>query len=317
MYHLLHSIFLFGIILGPLSSSLAADLPIADVHMHAYERTASEADWYADKMDSLGVKWGGGVGSYSDEMIAKLGSRYIPAFGQSQFMAAFKNGGEAALQDPNNKFIKFMLSKSVTLFETGKITGFGEIHTDNHSSGPMPMRRQIPINSPVIIEIYKIADKYKGFVQLHVEYSENLANDVIALSRRFPSTKTILAHCVPGRTPNVLPQLHKIFSQTDNVFCETSGENGPTHAAMVPRKAKIYGEGNGRMFGKSGVKEGWRKLIERFPDRVMVGSDTCCGLKPKYPELIEEIRRDFLPAFSPDIAKKLAYENAAKVFNLQ
>ena len=317
MRHLLQLILLLGFIFGPLSVSWASDLPIADVHMHAYERTASEADWYANKIDSLGVKWGGGVGSYSDEMAAKLGSRYIPAFGQSQFMAAFKKGGKAALQDPNNKFMKFMLAKSVSLFEAKRIKGFGEIHTDNHSSGPMPMRRQIPLNSLVIIEIYKIADKYKGFVQLHVEYSDGLADDVIDLSRRFPSTKTILAHCVPGRTPNVLPQLHKIFSQTDNVFCETYGENGPTHAAMVPRKAKIYGEGNGRMFGKSGVKEGWRKLIERFPDRVMVGSDTCCGLKPKYPELIEEIRRDFLPAFSPDIAKKLAYENAAKVFNLQ
>jgi len=317
MRNLLRSILWLGLVFGPLSTSSAADLPIADVHMHAYEKTASEADWYTNKMDNLGVKWAGGVGNYSDEMIAKLGRRYIPAFGQSEFMAAFKKGGEAALQDPNNKFIKAMLTKSVALFEAGKIKGFGEIHTDNHSSGPMPIRRQIPLDSPVVQEIYKIADKYQGFVQLHVEYSEGLADDVIALSKRFPSTKTILAHCVPGKTPNVLPQLHKIFSQTDNVFCETSGENGPTHTAMVPRKAKVFGEGNGRMFGKAGVEKGWRKLIERFPDRVMVGTDTCCGLKERYPELVQEIRRDFLPAFSPDIAKKLAFENAVSVFELK
>jgi hypothetical protein len=317
MRNLLRSILWLGIVFWPLSSSWAADLPIADVHMHAYERTASEADWFADKMDSLGVKWGGGVGNYSDEMIAKLGSRYIPSFGQSEFMAAFKKGGGAALQDPNNKFIKAKLTKSVALFEVGKIKGFGEIHTDNHSSGPMPIRRQIPLISPVVQEIYKIADKYQGFVQLHVEYSEGLADDVIALSKRFPSTKTILAHCVPGKTPNVLPQLHKIFSQTDNVFCETSGTNGPTHAGKIPVYSRIYGVGNGRMFGRDGVKQNWKGLIERFPDRIMVGTDPCCGLKPKYSELIEEIRRDFLPTFSPDIAKKLAYENAAKVFGLE
>ena len=120
MRRLFQSILLFGIILGPLSESRAADLPIADVHMHAYERTASEADWFVDNMNHLGVKWGGGVGNYSDEMIAKLGSRYIPAFGQSQFMAAFREGGAAALLDPDNKFIKFMLAKSVALFEAKK-----------------------------------------------------------------------------------------------------------------------------------------------------------------------------------------------------
>ena len=181
----------------------------------------------------------------------------------------------------------------------------------------MPMRRQIPIDSPVVMEIYKIANKFEGFVQLHVEYSDGLADKVIDLSKQFPLAKTILAHCVPGKTPDVLPQLHRIFSHSDNVFCETSGGNGPIHTAMVPRKAKIYGEGNGRIFGKSGVNAGWRRLIERFPNRVMVGTDPCCGLKLKYPELIEEIRRDLLSAFSPEIAKKLAYENAVKIFGLQ
>lgn len=299
------------------SSVLAEDLPIADVHMHAYERTSTEADWYASQMDKLGVKWAGGVGNYSEEMVSKLGDRYIAAYGQSQFMAAFRNGGEEALKDSNNKFIKSMLTKSVELFEAKKIRGFGEIHTDNHTSGPAPIRRQISLDSPVILEIYKIANKYEGFVQLHVEYSESLAEQVIMLSQNFPRTKTILAHCVPGKSHDVLPQLHKIFSHTQNVFCETSGENGPTHVSMVPRKVQIYGEGNGRMFGKTGINKGWRKLIERFPDRVMVGTDTCCELKPKYPELVEEIRRDLLSQFTPAIARQLAFENAVKILKLQ
>ena len=305
------------LIFASLNLASASDLPIADAHMHAYEKSTSEAQWFLKKMDELNVKWGGGVGNYSDEMADALGPRYIPAFGQQEFMAAFKTGGEQALQDPNNKFIRKLLMEGEQLFKAGKIKGFGEIHTDNHTSGPMPMRRQIPLINPAVLEMYKIADRYKGFVQLHVQYSDGLLEEILKLSGDFPNATTILAHCVPGKTPDVLKTLHKVFSQTENVYCETSGGNGPTHAAKIPRYTRIYGEGNGRMYGADGLRKGWKRLIERFPDRIMVGTDPCCGLKPEYPELIQEIRTYLLPSLSPEIARKLAHQNAVRIFGLK
>ena len=298
-------------------SPQASELPIADAHMHAYEKSVSEAQWFLKKMDDLNVKWGGGVGTYSNEMADTLGPRYIPAYGQEEFMAAFKTGGEQALQDPKHPLMRKLLEKGEKLFKAGKIKGFGEIHTDNHTSGPRPMRRHIPLLSPVVIEMYKITDRYKGFVQLHVQYSEGLLEDILTLSRDFPNSTTILAHCVPGKNPDVLKTLHKVFSQTENVYCETSGANGPTHGRMIPVYSKIFGEGNGRMYGANGLNKGWKELIERFPERIMLGTDPCCGLKPKYPDLIKEIRTYLLPAFSPEIARKLSYENAVRVFGLK
>jgi len=302
---------------APSLSMATENLPIADVHMHAYEKSESEANWFLKKMNELNVKWGGGVGSYSDHMVDVLGNRFIPAFGQSKFFTAFKTGGEEALKDPNNRYIKSLLRKADQLFQQGKIKGFGEIHTDNRTSGPKRIRRQIPVNSSVVLEMYKIANKYNGFVHLHVQYSPSLASDVIKLSKDFPNSITILAHCVPGRTRDVIPLLRTVFKQTNNVYCETSGVNGPTHASNAPLFTKLFGKGNGRMYGVSGLNKWWKKLIETFPDRVMVGTDPCCGLKQKYPELVKEIREYLLPSLSPAIAKRVAYENAVSVFGLK
>jgi len=77
------------------STSIKAEtnLPIADIHMHAYQKTATEAEWFGSRFEMNGVKWAGGVGNYSEQMAKKLGQRYIGAFGQDYFMGTFKKYG--------------------------------------------------------------------------------------------------------------------------------------------------------------------------------------------------------------------------------
>ena len=70
------------------------------------------------------------------------------------------------------------------------------------------------------------------------------------------------------------------------------------------------------MYGKDGIDKGWLSLIVRFPDRIMVGTDPCCGLKPRYSQLVQDIRKCFLAELPAEIRAEIAYENAKTVFGL-
>jgi hypothetical protein len=82
------------------SKKLAAEVPIADVHMHLY-RSLVPADLLS-AMDRNNVRWGGGVGplapGYDPKDFSKvLGKRYFPAGAMSEFYEMFQLGGESAL----------------------------------------------------------------------------------------------------------------------------------------------------------------------------------------------------------------------------
>ena len=58
----------------------------------------------------------------------------------------------------------------------------------------------------------------------------------------------------------------------------------------------------------------WRRVIERFPDRFMIGSDTWANSQwAAYRELINTHRK-WLSRFSRPVAEKVAYKNAERLF---
>jgi len=87
-----------------------------------------------------------------------------------------------------------------------------------------------------------------------------------------------------------------------------------THAPKLSEALEIYFKLKGH--GKGGLNKGWRKLILRFPNRIMVGTDSCCGRKERYDELVHELRTYFFPELPKDVREKVAYNNALKVFGL-
>jgi hypothetical protein len=153
------------------SASIAAgsDLPIADVHMHAYEKTADEAEWFGSRFEKNGIRWAGGVGNYSEHMANKLGQGYIAAFGQDYFMGTFKKYGPEGLVDLENPLIKTMFAEAKILFEAQKIKGFGEIHIDNETPGAA---RKIPLINPVTLKMLEMTEPVAGFVQFHAQFSD-------------------------------------------------------------------------------------------------------------------------------------------------
>jgi predicted TIM-barrel fold metal-dependent hydrolase len=291
----------------PQSIELAKIVPIADVHMHTYQQNPRSATWWREMMDANGVKWGGAVGDYREDVQTELGNRYIPAVGQPEFFKVFFKEGRSGLIDPNNETFKDLYTRSEKLFSEGKIKGFGEFHTDNHSSGPPRIRRSIRTDNPAMRKFYEIANRYGGFVQIHAEFDGDFEKDILNLSADYPNTTTVLSHCLS--TKNV-DNVAAILEKRKNIVCEVSSL-GAVHVNRlnIPRSPHAYDSG--------GLYGNWIKFIEAYPDQVLIGSDPCCGIDASYSEIISELRTSVLPYLSPVTMEKVANKNAVRIFSLK
>lgn len=291
----------------PQSIELAKIVPIADVHMHTYQQNPRSATWWREMMDANGVKWGGAVGDYREDVQAELGDRYIPAVGQAEFFKVFFKEGRSGLVDPNNETFKDLYTRSEKLFSEGKIKGFGEFHTDNHSSGPPRIRRSIRTDNPAMRKFYEIANRYGGFVQIHAEFDGDFEKDILNLSADYPNTTTVLSHCLSTKNTD---QVGKILGKQKNIVCEISSL-GAVHVNRlnIPRSPHAYDSG--------GLYSNWIKFIEAYPDQVLLGSDPCCGIDAAYSEIISELRTSVLPYLSPVTMEKVANKNAVRIFSLK
>jgi len=291
---------------SPETVELAKKIQIADVHMHTYSRGGPSSAAFLEQMDKNNVRWGGAVGDYRADVADKLKDRCIPAIGQMEFMEVFFSRGVSGLVDDENWTFKRLFKNSEEQFANGSVKGFGELHTDNHSSGPINIRRTIRTDSPAVRKMYSIANKYNGFVQLHSQHDENFTIDILKLSAEFPNTITVLSHCLPASQPKDLANL---FSQRKNIVCEMSA-TGSAHN-------KILGINRpARAFDDNGLRPAWKNLIETYPDQIMVGTDACCGWFNSYSDMVAEIRNNLLPYLSSDLMEKVAYKNAVRIFKL-
>jgi Tat protein secretion system quality control protein TatD with DNase activity len=309
---------LFGLILAPLlhaqpaswgtpvgprpeSESLAQSVPIADVHMH-FDIRHQTVEQMLRRVQENNVRWGGGVGDYASEMQAAWGPNYIPALGQAEFTKVLMTSGESALVNPEHPVFVRLFQEAEDLIASGKARGFGEIHINNRTNVAAndPFGRSIPLDSPVVRRMYEIAEQHSGFVQIHYNKDPRTVEQIPAMAKRYPKTITIVAHCMPVGIPD---DMRRIFNEVQNVMCELSGA---THIHGIKR-----------IVTPEGINSRWLQLIEDFPDRVMMGSDPCCGLMRRYSEIIKVMRTNALASMKPETLEKVAYKNALRVFGLK
>jgi len=62
------------------------------------------------------------------------------------------------------------------------------------------------------------------------------------------------------------------------------------------------------------IEPAWRKVLERFPDRFMIGTDTWVNQQWQIYEKIIAMNRVWLSQFPRKIAEQIAYRNAEKLF---
>ena len=162
----------------------------------------------------------------------------------------------------------------------GPYKGLGEFHLYDSANA----------NGPVARKLMQLAEKQQLAVLAHVD---DVAIDL--LMAHAPKARLIWAHTGIGGAPAA--RVDALMARYPLLIGELSYRPGLTcdDGQLCPE---------------------WRALVTKYPDRFLIGSDTWVNQRwLYYDELMQGYRR-WLGGLPPDVARKVAWDNGARLFGL-
>ncbi|MET0004174.1 MAG: amidohydrolase family protein [Candidatus Thiodiazotropha sp.] len=156
--------------------------------------------------------------------------------------------------------------------------GIGEFH----------LHRVDPADEPLMKSIIALALNKK--IPLHVHSGHEPIDYLYSLS---PDLTIIWAHAGMTEPASVVEEM---MSRYPTLYADTSY-----------RETDI-------LINAGGINEEWRQLLERFAERFMVGSDTWINDQWEDYDHLIAINRKWLAHLTTESAKKIAYQNAERLF---
>lgn len=269
--------------------------PLADVHVH-YKWSQKEVTSPRQAIDTLegqGIELAVVIGTPADyalELKQQAPQRIIAIWSPYRVPGDWSSWA----------FDRDVLERARLAMETRQFEGIGELHLIGGFSPHW--------QSPVIGGLAKIAAEYDVPLLLHTEISQ--PDYMKGLCRAYPDTRFLWAHAGAILTPD---QVSVILESCSNVWIELSARdpwrfiNNPItdqHRTLLPP---------------------WRKLIEKFSRRFMIGSDPVWPVEKldgweepdtgwqQYSRFIG-FHRDWLNKLSPELEQKLRLDNALEFF---
>ena len=302
----------------------AAAFPLIEGHNHLNANIAAET--LIDLMDRARVEAmllmprhyrarseGGGA---SDEQALDYARRYPGRF------IAFV-GGQRDDLGPRSRVWRDKDRADVLLREfaeklgTGSYRGIGEFilvhHAYDAGEGETGGEVRISVDNNVMRRIAALAAEHHVPVLFHAEAEERPAEEADALIGAFPGTLFIWAHnCGRASAEQTARRLRRF----PNLMCDLG------HMFNGPRTQAGYGKGWPRKTpwvhlvqdDAGRVLPEMKRLFETFPDRFMIGTDSAHTHVLKFYEYRIAIFRVTLAQLAPEAARKIAFENARRVF---
>lgn len=298
----------------------APDLPIADAHFHLMPFMTPQ-DLHAH-MDKGNVKWtvsataigNASVSPWQRDSAVKqeLGPRFMPATGGREFYAGEKTHGTAFYSTPAHAARQAAFATMDDLLRPGGVAIAETLPNAETSSADPLRRRRVPTDSPFFIELMEMAIRNQVPLPMHMEWHPESVAELGRLLDRYPKGVVLLSHCGKTSTAEgVRPMLEKY----PNLYCDLSFRSPPQATAESqkdPNRTIFWPES---IFRKPGINADWKRLIEDFPDRFMVGIDDVHSWG-EYDEVVVAIRSGVLAQLSQATAQKVAWRNAVRLFKL-
>jgi len=260
--------------------------PLIDAHSHVPNATAIDAYVAAMKRHNVLKVVLLGVGGLQKEDTAWLtaASKKYP----DRVVAGLP------LADPTSESAASQLELQL---DRGKPRLIGEVHM--RQVGRRLIDRDP--NSPAFGKILDVAAKFEVPIVIHYELTdaaETALDRALAAHRK---STIVLAHGGEG-PPR---RLDRLLLRNPNLFVDLSG----MHFQRTPALASETGP----------LDPGWKALIEKMPDRFMIGVDVWAArlFEPAMLDRLFMWTRRILGELSPDVAERVAHRNAAKLYRLE
>jgi len=197
--------------------------------------------------------------------------------------------------------------------------GIGEISTYHFNKAPPNKNAQhviaYPPNYKPFLDFIEVIAKNNVYLDLHMEpvtregesYEDIYFSGIELLYQKYPDLKLILAHTGMTNVENA----EKILNRYPNVMMSLKLIKKPTKRWL---NIESINNDNYEVF------KDWADLVEKMPNRFVIGTDAKFGRKgrkgfDRYEMLIVGFR-GFLGALSQNAAELVAYKNAQRMYRL-
>lgn len=183
------------------------------------------------------------------------------------------------------QMVQAEFARGVSGDQAGPYRGIGEFHLYDSANA----------NGPVARKLMQFSDKNQLAVLAH---ADDVAIEL--LMAHGPTARLIWAHTDLGGAPAA--RVDALFARYPTLTGELSHRPGLT--CVDPQ-------------GKTRLCPEWRALLGKYPGRFMIGSDTWVNQRwASYGEIMQEYR-SWLGDLPPDLARKIAWDNAATLFGIK
>lgn len=262
--------------------------PLFDAHLH-YNDEAQQAHPLADvlaRMQRNGVKAivansrpnDGTKALVASEQTARAGVTVVPFIRLYRNRADYDNWFR---DETIYEMVQTEFARGVSGAQAGPYKGIGEFHLYDSANA----------NGPVAKKLMQFAETNKLAVLSHVD---DVAIDL--LMAHAPNARLIWAHTGISGVP--VTRVDALFARYPTLMGELSYRPG-----LTCEGGKLCAD--------------WRALLLKYPTRFMIGSDTWVNQRWQYYDDLMKGYRSWLGDLSPDVARRIGWDNGASLFGLK
>jgi predicted TIM-barrel fold metal-dependent hydrolase len=158
---------------------------------------------------------------------------------------------------------------------------------------------------------------HEGIGEFHLHNVDSSDELLLQKIAELAKSNNIYVHVHSGKEP--MDQLFSLEPKLKIIWAHAGmSESAQTVEAMMATYKTLYADTSFRewdILGSEGtIDPAWRRVLERFSDRFMIGSDTCVNSQWDNYEQIMAVNRRWLSQFPRALAEKFAYKNAERLF---
>jgi len=189
---------------------------------------------------------------------------------------------------------------------SGKYVAFGEISPIHYSLREDHPDIEFPSNHPWMLWLADLSAQYDMPILLHLEATEQSLGELANLLEHNREANIVWVHAGWSNTGEA----------TASVLSQMLGEHSNLYLSLKFRRAHSPERQAAYPWDESGsIKSEWVDLFQNFPDRLMIGADPHFGSRDNEFQKYERVQK-LLDNLPPEIAYKIEYENAVRLFGL-
>ena len=221
-------------------------------------------------------------------------------------------GGDGPLWHGSDADFLDKLDRAV---RSGNYFAMGEFEGRHYPSNTNDRDIHMPLNSTAFEIVFKASSDTGVPFLLHHEAEDAMLPELESMLAKYPKSKVVWCHFGRNRNPVTWSKFttpdaaRELLNKYPNLYFDIL--QSPPGA--VYQTGYVEGIMYDTTQSPATLKPEWKKVIEDYPDRFVLGSDINGGRFGSYDQTMNTFRQTILPELPKDVAEKIAYKNAWKL----